>query len=850
LTNTPATDTERDVLTQADAEARAARISNVSYTIKLDILKRSPSYRGEASIRFAARGEGDTFLDFRGKSIEVLEVNGAKVEPHWTGFRLVLSGSLLQPENIVRVVYENLYDHTGDGLHQFVDPEDNEEYLYTNFEPYEAHRLFPCFDQPDIKGTYELTVTAPSEWQIITNSRELDAASAEDERTTRTYEKTKPFSTYLFAMIAGPYHAVFDEHGTVRLGLFCRKSLAQYLDSDEIFTISKQGLEFFSEFFDYPYPFGKYDQIFVPEFNSGAMENVAAVTHNEYMVYRDPPTDTQRRNRAETVLHEMAHMWFGNLVTMRWWNDLWLNESFATYTAYLAMEHATRFDTGWQDFNAAIKNWAYRQDQLVTTHPIAGQVADTDETFLNFDGITYGKGASVLKQLVAAIGIDGFREGMRRYFKQYAFGNASLSDFMAALESGSGRDLGEWSRLWLETASLNTLSASFESDGERLTRLTVGQTSPEEYPTLRPHRIDVAVLNDEGAALTATVLPVELTGREIEVEEAVGLPRPSLVFPNANDHGYAKVALDPDSVDFAKGNMERIGDPLLRQLLWSSLWNMVRDQQLKSTEYLDLVRKKAQVEQRLDLLEAILGQASAALSRFVPDGLREEETHRLFLATWSGLEAAPAGDAKIIWARTLIGAAMTPEDLQLVGQLADGTQEVEGLTVDQEMRWAIAIRWMAYGIEGAEERLLGEAERDPSDRGQRALLRGQTSVPSSEVKAKAWERFHGEGYGSLKLTTAAMSGFNWQHQRDILEPYVDRFFAGVTGIFRQSEDKEFQRDYFGSLFPSYRVEESTLGRSESVLAETADELPVLRRLLREANDELARAIRCRRFAES
>jgi len=850
LTAAPTSRNERDVLTQAEAEARTARISNVSYTIALDLQRGSESYRGDVTVHFDAGGQDDTFLDFRGKTIESLEVNGTRVEPSWTGFRLTLPGNVLRPNNTLHVVYENLYDHTGDGLHQFVDPEDNAEYLYTNFEPYEAHRLFPCFDQPDIKATYELTVTAPTEWTIIANSPETSAEDADPGRIRRAFEKTKPFSPYLFAMIAGPYHAVFDTHGDIRLGLFCRKSLAAYLDSDEIFTVSKQGLNFYGEFFDYPYPFGKYDQVFVPEFNSGAMENVAAVTHNEYMVHRDPPTDTQRRGRAEVVLHEMAHMWFGNLVTMRWWNDLWLNESFATYMAYLALEKATRFDSGWQDFNASIKNWAYRQDQLATTHPIAGQVADTDETFLNFDGITYGKGASVLKQLVATIGIDGFREGMRQYFQRYAFENASLDQFLGALESGSGHELVQWSKLWLETPSLNTLSALVESDGDRIARLTVRQAAPDEFPTLRPHRIEVALLNDDSDGLVTTLLPVEVAGAEVEVPEAMGLKRPVLVFPNAGDHGYAKVALDPDSVAFARAEMERIEDPLLRQLLWSSLWNMVRDQQLKSTDYLELVRNKAQVEQRLDLVEAILGHAAAALGRFIPDRLREEEGHRTFLAAWKGLEAAPHGDAKITWARALIGAAMMPDDLSLVGQLADGPQQVEGLTVDQEMRWAIAVRWMAYGMPDAEQRMAAEAARDPSDRGQRERLRAETSAPSPDVKARAWERFHGEGYGSLKLTTAAMSGFNWQHQRDILEPYVERFFAGVTEIFRSSTDKEFQSDYFGSLFPSYRVEASTLERSEQVLAATSDDLPLLRRMLREANDDLARAIRCHAYAES
>ena len=847
---TTALKNQRDILTQDEAEARAARVSNCRYQLAFDIQRGSETYRGEATIQFTASGPDDLFLDHRGKTITRLEVNDVPVAPpNWTGYRLTLPGNLLGNENSVYIAYENEYDHTGDGFHQFKDPEDGEEYLYTNFEPYEAHRLFPCFDQPDIKATYEVTVTAPPEWEVIANARQATEATASDGRRQHTFERTKSFSTYLFAIIAGPYQSLRSVHKGVELGLYCRKSLMKYLDSDEIFAVSRQGLDFYAEFFDYPYPFGKFDQIFVPEFNSGAMENVGAVTHNEYMVFRDPPTDNQRRGRAETILHEMAHMWFGDLVTMRWWNDLWLNESFATYMAYLCLDGATRFKNGWQDFNAGMKNWAYRQDQLVTTHPIAGQVADTDQTFLNFDGITYGKGASVLKQLVAAIGIQGFREGMRHYFRTFAFSNATLAEFLGSLEQGSDRDLQEWSQLWLETPSLNTIGSRWEADGDRITNFVVTQTAPAEYPTLRPHRLDVGLLRDQNGRFEVTVLPLEISGAEATLPAAQGLPRPSLVFPNYNDHGYAKVALDAASLAFVRANMERIDDTLLRQLLWSSLWNMVRDQQFKSTDFLVLVREKLPLEPMTELVDAVLGQASAALGRYVPEDRRESEHHRSFLTNWSALRNASQGDAQIIWARAVIATAIAPADIERVARLADGDENIPGLNIDQDMRWAIALKFVAHGMPGAEDRMDQEAARDPSDRGQRAGVRAQTSVPSATVKAEAWDKINGEGYGSLYLTNAAMSGFNWTHQRDLLSEYVPRFFESLPGIFR-THDREFASDYLRALLPSYRVEEAILGQSEAVLAAHGEELPVLSRLLRETNDDLARAIRCRKFAAS
>ena len=838
---------ERDILTERAAAARAARVSGCRYAIDLDLTKGAPTYRGKVAIAFDQTGDGPLTLNFRGKRIDLLELNGQACDFEWRGRELALPAAALAPSNALRIEYENEYDHGGDGIHQFIDPEDGEEYLYTNFEPFDAHRLFPCFDQPDIKARYQLTVTAPPEWTLTANARELAAEAQADGRIRYRYEETPPFSAYLFALIAGPYHVARDEHAGVPLALLCRKSMAPYLDTDELFTITRQGLDFFGEFFDYPYAFGKYDQIFVPEFNHGAMENVGAVTFNESMVYRDPPTENQRRRRAEVILHEMAHMWFGNLVTMRWWNDLWLNESFATYMSFLAMEQATRFQSGWQDFNDGIKNWAYRQDQLVTTHPIAGTVRDTDETFLNFDGITYGKGASALKQLVATIGLDGFREGMRRYFRAYDYRNATLRDFLGALEEGSGRDLGEWSRLWLETASLNTIRAEWESDGERLTRLELSQTAPADYPVIRPHTLEVGLLTDAAAGTAIASVPAVLDGERVEVEAAWGKPRPALVYPNFNDHAYAKIALDDESLAWARENIERVPDDLLRQQLWSTLWSMVRDQQLKSTDFLAIVRDKIGFERNIELIDSVIGHADVARMRYAPAARRDAETHLLFEKAHAGLRAASDKDSRIIWARALVNFAANPDDLASIGRLADGDVVVPDFELDQDMRWSVALRHTAFAMPGAAERVAAETERAPSDRGQRARLSCESAIPSADVKAAAWARFTGEGYGSRYLNQAAMRGFNWTHQADLLAPYVDAFFEQVRGVFEE-RDREFATVFYSGLFPGYRVEQDTLDRARALLDETPDEQAVLRRMLRESIDDLGRAIACRALA--
>ena len=850
----------RDVLSQDEAIARARLVSDISYEIHLDLTAGASTYRGDVTVHFAyvASDSADdgVFLDHRGGGIERLEVNGEELEPPSGEYRIPLPASALRASNVVRVTYEHEYDHTGDGFHQFVDPEDGGEYLYSNFEPYNAHRLFPCFDQPDLKARYDLTVEAPSEWELIANGPELGREELEDGRLRRRYAPGERFSTYLFALIAGPYHVVRDEHRGIPLGFYCRRSLVRHLDEDELFEVTKQGLDFFGEFFDYAYPFGKYDQIFVPEFNFGAMENIGAVTHSERMVFRDPPTENQRLGRAEVLLHEMAHMWFGNLVTMRWWNDLWLNESFATYMAYLALVEATRFGTAWQAFNSGMKAWAYRQDQLVTTHPIAGQVRDTDETFLNFDGITYGKGAAVLKQLVAAVGMDGFREGMRIYFRRHAFGNTTLAEFLDAIGEGAGRDLHGWAALWLETASLNTLAASWEVEDGRLASLSIAQTAPEDYPTLRPHQLDLALVgagDDGGGEPAIETLPVAVDGASTVVEAAAGRAAPQLVMPNHNDHAFVKVALDDRSLDYVSGHLERVGDPLLRQLIGQALWNMVRDQQLKSTDYLPLVASKVTTETDPELIESGLATVTATIARYVPDDQRDEQAHRSSEVAWEALQALPADEAandlRIIWARTLIALAITPEDIARVIALADGELAVPGLTIDQDMRWEIAIRAVAHGIGGSAERIAAERERDPSDRGERAALRAEVAVPDAAVKAEAWRRFHDEGYGSLHLTAAAMSGFHWHIQREMLEPWTMAFFDRVRAVFETGEN-QFTRSYFASLFPNGRIEQAVLERSRGLLGEIGDAVPLLARSLREANDDLERAIRCREFAAS
>ncbi len=846
----PVSGPARDVLTRLEAADRQARIRDVHYDLMFDLVAGSAAYAGRATITFEVLpGDSPIWLDATGGD-PFVTFNGRALPGTVHGHRIMLPGDLATGPARVEVDYRNRYDHTGDGFHRFVDPEDGTEYVYSNFQPFDAHRLFPCFDQPDIKATYQLTVDAPADWAVVSATRATVERLADGRRRHR-FERTPRFSTYLLPLIAGHWHAVREEQDGISLGLYARRSMARLVEREaaELFEVTRQGFRFYSELFDQPFPFDKYDQLFVPEFNAGAMENVGAVTFHDSFLFRDPPTEPERLTRAEVVLHELAHMWFGDLVTMRWWDDLWLNESFATYLSFLALDEATRFSAAWRRFNGVLKPLAYRDDQLVTTHPIASDVADTDEAELGFDGITYEKGASVLKQLVATIGRRQFRDGIRAYFRRHAWDNASFAEFLDALGSGAHIDLHEWARLWIRTASLNTIETRWTAVDGRITQMTLHQTAPAAHPTLRPHAMTIALVDPALGGDAVTTQQATVTGEVATVPAVVGLPAPAFVFPNHGDHDYAKVILDPISLAFARQRLAQLHDPLLRQLTWSALWDMVRDARIRSTEYLAMVRDEAPAERDVALLDAILDQGVACLRRYVPESMRNAESRALVTTALTVLHAGGAEDDRRLWLRLAIASAASRDDVQVLLDIVDGVGDLHDLPIDQEMRWQLAVRQAALGLPGAGERIAAERGRDRSDRGQRQAIRAEVARPDADAKLEAWRRIHDEGYGSDYLTRAALSGFQWHHQRELLEPFREPFFEEVRQVYRD-RDLGYARSYLGALFPAAWAEAEVVGRAQRLLRDLQPDEVQLRRHLLEMCDDLERTIRVRAFAES
>ena len=831
-------------LTRDEARRRAELIHTPLYDVSLDLTQDTDTFACEATIHFLCREPGaESFIDFLAASLDSCELNGEEVPREaFNGARILLKN--LREANELHIIGTCKYENIGSGLSKFRDPIDQRIYLHSQFETFDAHRMFPCFDQPDLKATFTFTVLAPNDWVVVSNNPgQAQPVTGRENIKRWTFGATPKMSTYLTAMIAGPYHGVRDRHGDVDLGIFCRQSLAQYLDPDELFTLTKQGLDFYAEAYKYPYPFQKYDQLFVPEFSAGAMENIGAVTFHEYMIYRSKVTEASREDRANTLLHEMAHMWFGDLVTMRWWDDLWLNETFATFMSYFCQAEATRFKNAWVTFANQIKAGARRQDQLPTTHPIAADVPDIQSVYLNFDAITYNKGAAVIRQLVAYVGQETFLRGVQRYIKQRQYSNATLADFLSDIESGSGRDLKAWSKLWLETAGVNTLRPLVEAEGDSIKSLNIQQEAPPEHPTLRPHRLAVGLYDRQNDKLELRRrVELDIADAQTPVNDLAGERLPDLLLVNDQDLTYAKLRLDDRSLATVQEHLAQLTDPLARAVTWAALWDMLRDAELPARQYVSIVLNNIHGETDIGVVQDLLAQASSAIwvygdPQHAPDAAQQLAEHAL-----RALDEAPAGsDLQLSWAHAFIGAARSNEHLSIVRGLLDGIKVFTGLKVDTDVRWAIV---GALAGAGADDGLIeAELQRDPTDQGHRYAAAARASRPTPEAKEQVWASLMEDTSLPLATMRSMMGGFSQLEQRRLLEPYRPRYFQALAGVWRD-RDIEVALAFSRMMYPTVVVGEDTVRETDQYLA--SDKVPgPIRRILLEAKDNMQRAMRGR-----
>ncbi|MGW4649172.1 aminopeptidase N [Kitasatospora sp. NPDC004289] len=842
-------------LSREEAQQRAAILSVDGYRVHLDVTSAvdpaAATFRSTSTIAFRCSEPGAaSFADLLAPAVRSVTLNGTALDPAevFDGTRVRLAG--LAAENLLVVEADCAYSRTGEGLHRFVDPVDGETYLYTHYEPADARRVFANFEQPDLKAPFTFTVTAPAAWDVYANAVHTEVT---EDGAARTWEfaPTRPISTYLTAVVAGPYHVERDHYSRelkdgstleIPLAATCRKSLAKYFDADEIFTVTKQGLDFFHTEFDYPYPFGKYDQCFVPEYNIGAMENPGCVTFREEFVFRSKVTEAAYEGRANVILHEMAHMWFGDLVTMKWWDDLWLKESFADFMgSYGLIGAGTKYTAAWITFANRRKAWAYRQDQFPTTHPITADIRDLEDAKLNFDGITYAKGASVLKQLVAYVGADAFFEGARQYFKRHAFGNTVLDDLLVALEETSGRDLRSWAAAWLQTSGVNVLTPQLTVDAEgRITELAVLQDGEPS----RPHRIAVGLYerDTDGALVRTERVELDVTGARTVVDRLAGKPRPALVLLNDDDLTYCKVRFDDRSLATLREGLGEISAPLSRALAWSAVWNLTRDGLMPTRDYLDLVDRFAGTESDIGVLQSLHQQSRAALDLYAAPEHRGEGERLLAACALRELRAAePGSDHQLAWARFLAQTADGAEHLQLIEGLLAGSARIDGLTVDQELRWSL---WLALASAGraTAEQLDGELELDNTASGRQHLTHCLAALPTPGAKATAWAAVMDSDELPNALVEAQIAGFAQAGQRELTAGYAAPYFEVIEEVWAQRSIEIAMRIVSG-FFPRFQTDEATLAATDAWLAGHPQAAPALRRLVLECRDDLARALR-------
>jgi aminopeptidase N len=862
-------------LTRNEAIERAALVTVDRYLIELDLVTGEKTFRSTTTVEFTALPGADTYIDLAADRVHSAVLNGHPIDisgyDESTG--IPLNG--LAQHNVLVVSADCRYSHTGEGLHRFVDPVDGEVYLYSQFETADAKRMFACFDQPDIKAAFDITVTAPAHWQVISNGATASAAG-HGETKVHTFTTTPRMSTYLVALIAGSYarwdDVYADSHGEIPLGLFCRASLAEFMDAERLFTETKQGFDFYHCNFGVPYAFGKYDQLFVPEFNAGAMENAGAVTFLEDYVFRSKVTRYSYERRAETLLHEMAHMWFGDLVTMRWWDDLWLNESFATFASVLCQADATEYSEAWTTFANVEKSWAYRQDQLPSTHPIAADIPDLHAVEVNFDGITYAKGASVLKQLVAYVGLDHFLAGLRDYFAAHAFGNATFDDLLGALERASGRDLSDWGRQWLKTTGLNTLRADFDVDAQgKFTRfaITQGGATPGAGET-RVHRLAVGIYDDQdGAAGPATsdsgsgkLIRVhreefDITGPVTEVPALHGISRGKLVLVNDDDLTYCSIRLDDDSLDVATDRITDIAEPLPRTLVWSAAWEMTRDGELKARDFVALVMRAVHGETEVGVAQRLLLQAQTALNSYAEPNWATEQGWPAFADRLLELArgADTGSDHQLAYVNALCSSVLPAQQVTLLADLLDRDPAecgLAGLEVDADLRWRIITALASAGHLDAEGPHLpfidGEVLRDPTSAGQRHAAAAAAARPQAEVKQRAWREVIEDDTLANSITRAIVTGFAQPGQGALLAPYTESYFEAIAQVWERRSSEVAQTVVVG-LYPSWDVSEAALDKADWFLG-GLHVPPALRRLVLEGRAGVERALKARAFDAS
>jgi aminopeptidase N len=854
-------------ITRDEAAARSALIRTHSYQVSIDVggvanvgdYDPSTTFVSTSTVKFASRAGGN-YVNLIADQLISATLDGAPLAPdalrdHKVYFNLTEGDHELSITALCR------FSRTGEGLHRFVDPVDERIYCYTQLETADARRVYACFEQPDLKATFTMSVIAPSDWVVLSNSPEVEPELIGAGLGRWDFAPTPPISTYITALVAGAFHTVTDTYsgkaGQIPLTLACRQSLKPYLDSDRILATTKAGFEVFAEAFGMALPFPDYAQIFVPEFNAGAMENAGCVTIRDEYLYRSRVTNAAFETRDNTILHELAHMWFGDLVTMTWWDDLWLNESFAEFASHFAQaqirEQTGTGDDPWATFTNARKNWAYRADQLPSTHPVAADMVDLEAVELNFDGITYAKGASVLRQLVAFVGQDAFLAGVRAYFTKHAWGNTQLSDLLAALTEASGRDLSFFAEEWLQAAGVNTLRTEFELDEAGcFTRFALRQSAPANWPTLRHHRLAIGLYNEvDGRLVRTDRVETDIAGEYTEIPELVGKARGALVLPNDDDLTYAKIRLDADSLHTLVTGIDKLDSALSRALCWGAAWDMCRDAELTAADYVTIALSGVGVETDLTAVQAVLGQCRTAIDMYAPPATRFELNGQFVVGLARLLkDAEPGSDHQLTFVRALASAASSEAVAAVLQAWLDGDEVPVGLAVDTDLRWHLLTNLSRLGAVDAIQ-IEAELVRDNTARGAERAAGARAASPDAQLKAEAWALALAED--TPNETQFQICSNFWQFDQDqTLAEYVGSYRAVVEAISAGRDgwadrSSAIRQHVLGLLFPRTVMNRENLAALDAWFGGVQLTDAVTRQVL-ERRDDVERALRCQEAA--
>jgi aminopeptidase N len=839
-------------VTRAESAERSRLLHVESYDIALDLTRGTQQFGSVCVIRFGCGEPGAaSHADLDAETVREITLNGVVLDPGevWSDGRIALTG--LAGQNELRVAADFTYSNDGSALYRTTDFADGRVYCSTMLYPVNARRVFACFDQQDLKATFTMHITAPAHWTVLSNQLAPDPEPGGPGTAVWHFAPTPPVCTFSVALAAGEYQVVRAEHMTprgqpVQLGVGCRQSLADSLDADEILAITRQGLDYYTALFDMDLPFVKHDQVFVPDFNAGACEQPGCVMVNEQFLFRARVTDYMYETRAMVILHELAHYWFGELVTDTWWDGIWLNESFAELCGIQASAEATRYTGAWTSFSGRLKQWAYFQDQLPSTHPIAPRADTLAEAIGNFDGISYAKGAAVLRQLVAYVGREEFFAGIRSYFAEHAWGNATLADFLQALTNSSGRDLTAWSKAWLESAGPNSLRGTFDLDsGGAFTRFAVLQEAQPEYPTLRPHHLAIGLYsrNADGTLVRTQRIELDVAGPRTDVPELVGLRQPDLIMLNDDDLTYALTRFDDQSLATLSTSIGQVADPLARTLCWSAVLNMALQAEISPATLVTIVAAGMGGETSVSVLQGVLSLVREVLSAvpepaWLPAGLDQlaSEASRLLRA------AVPGSDHQLAWAQLLAWTATTSAQLDLVADILDGTVDVPGLVVDTELRWSLLLRLAATGRAGDAE-IDAELAGDTTDAGRVHAMACRAAIGDATHKETAWHLLTGPSDFSIDTAVEVGRAFNHLLHAGLLAPYADKYFEVLPRIWAAREGS-LAIALAASLFPYPAASPGLLARIDDFLA-SGEHDPGLIRVVREGRDIVEKALRAR-----